>query len=95
MKSFFSSFTYVFFCNLCFGRLTGISPFLGETDEETLANVAAGDWDFEDSTWKSVSQTAKDFITKLMCVDKKYEPHSHKTFSCGISIKLVHISETE
>ena len=28
--------------------LSGLSPFMGEDDNETLANVSAGEYDFED-----------------------------------------------
>uniref|UniRef100_A0A914V0F8 Protein kinase domain-containing protein n=1 Tax=Plectus sambesii TaxID=2011161 RepID=A0A914V0F8_9BILA len=51
--------------------LSGLSPFLGDTDEETLANVSAADWDFEDPAWDDVSDLAKDFICRLMVKDKR------------------------
>ncbi|CAI4227244.1 unnamed protein product [Auanema sp. JU1783] len=50
--------------------LSGLSPFLGDNDEDTLANVSAADWDFEDSSWDDVSDLAKDFICRLMVKDK-------------------------
>lgn len=43
---------------------------MGEDDAETLANVSAGDWDFDDPIWDDVSDLAKDFICKLMQKDK-------------------------
>ncbi|KAK5966765.1 hypothetical protein GCK32_009833, partial [Trichostrongylus colubriformis] len=51
--------------------LSGLSPFLGDTDEETLANVAAADWGFDDPVFDDVSDAAKDFICRLMCKDKR------------------------
>ncbi len=51
--------------------LCGLSPFLGEDEKETLANVSAGDWDFDDSSWDDVSDLAKDFICRLMVKDKR------------------------
>ncbi|ETN69439.1 immunoglobulin I-set domain protein, partial [Necator americanus] len=39
--------------------LSGLSPFLGDSDEETLANVSAADWDFDDPSWDDVSDVAK------------------------------------
>ncbi|KIH55342.1 hypothetical protein ANCDUO_14501, partial [Ancylostoma duodenale] len=39
--------------------LSGLSPFLGDTDEDTLANVSAADWDFDDPSWDDVSDEAK------------------------------------
>ncbi|KHN81711.1 Titin [Toxocara canis] len=51
--------------------LSGLSPFLGDTDEETLANVSAADWGFDDPSWEDVSPMAKDFICRLMVKDKR------------------------
>lgn len=51
-------------------RLSGLSPFLGDNDAETLANVAATDWDFDDPTWDDISDLAKDFLCRLMVKDK-------------------------
>ncbi|KAK6047730.1 immunoglobulin I-set domain protein [Cooperia oncophora] len=51
--------------------LSGLSPFLGDTDEETLANVSAADWGFDDPVFDDVSDAAKDFICRLMCKDKR------------------------
>ncbi|XP_062986355.1 myosin light chain kinase family member 4 isoform X2 [Elgaria multicarinata webbii] len=46
--------------------LSGLSPFLGDDDNETLNNILACRWDFEDEEFKKVSEEAKDFITKLL-----------------------------
>ncbi|VDK50737.1 unnamed protein product [Anisakis simplex] len=51
--------------------LSGLSPFLGDTDEETLANISAADWDFDDEEWQDVSPMAKDFISRLMVKDRR------------------------
>ncbi|VDN60786.1 unnamed protein product, partial [Dracunculus medinensis] len=51
--------------------LSGISPFASANDAETLANVAAGDWNFDDASWNNVSDMAKDFISRLMLKDKR------------------------
>uniref|UniRef100_A0A914ZQD0 Titin n=1 Tax=Parascaris univalens TaxID=6257 RepID=A0A914ZQD0_PARUN len=51
--------------------LSGLSPFLGNSDEETLANVSAGDWDFDDPSWEEVSPVAKDFICRLLVKDRR------------------------
>ncbi|UMM35968.1 hypothetical protein L5515_008342 [Caenorhabditis briggsae] len=51
--------------------LSGLSPFLGDSDEDTLANVSAADWDFDDPSWDDVSDLAKDFICRLMIKDKR------------------------
>ena len=55
-----------------FCRLSGLSPFLGEADEENLANVAAADWDFDDPAWDDITDLGKDFICRLMVKDRRY-----------------------
>lgn len=51
-----------------FSRLSGLSPFMGEDDNETINNVCTGMWDFEtdDDFFDDVSQLAKDFIGELL-----------------------------
>jgi len=49
-----------------------MSPFLGDTDEETLANVSSAEFEFHDESWDFVSDKAKDFICRLMVKDKRY-----------------------
>ncbi|XP_074607572.1 uncharacterized protein LOC141860382 isoform X3 [Acropora palmata] len=46
--------------------LSGLSPLLGDDDNETLTNVTAADWDFDDESLDVISDQAKDFISKLM-----------------------------
>ncbi|RVE66715.1 hypothetical protein OJAV_G00110190 [Oryzias javanicus] len=46
--------------------LSGMSPFQGDTDEETLRNVVAMKYEFEDPYFKTTSSMAKDFIQKLL-----------------------------
>jgi len=47
-------------------RLTGYSPFQGETHQETFLNVSQCDYDFEDDIFDVVSPEAKDFIELLL-----------------------------
>lgn len=47
-------------------RLSGLSPFAGDTDEQTLRNVGSCDWEFDSETFSSVSDHAKDFIRRLL-----------------------------
>ena len=54
-----------------FLRLTGYSPFQGETHQETFLNVSTCDYDFEDEVFDDVSQDAKDFIEKLLIKQPK------------------------
>ncbi|MGH0116150.1 UNVERIFIED_CONTAM: hypothetical protein FKN15_074791 [Acipenser sinensis] len=53
-------------------RLSGLSPFLGEDDNETLNNILACQWDFEGEEFGNISEEAKDFISKLLIKNKWY-----------------------
>uniref|UniRef100_A0A8C6S1X4 Protein kinase domain-containing protein n=1 Tax=Neogobius melanostomus TaxID=47308 RepID=A0A8C6S1X4_9GOBI len=46
--------------------LSGRSPFQGHTNEETLRNVIALQYEFEEGSFKTTSDMAKDFIQKLL-----------------------------
>ncbi|XP_074639921.1 death-associated protein kinase 2 [Gouania willdenowi] len=46
--------------------LSGMSPFQGETDEETLSNVIALKYDFDERYFPMTSSLAKDFIQRLL-----------------------------
>ncbi|XP_077175036.1 death-associated protein kinase 2-like isoform X3 [Paroedura picta] len=46
--------------------LSGMSPFQGETDTETLSNVVSGSYEFEDKYFSQTSELAKDFIRQLL-----------------------------
>uniref|UniRef100_A0A4W3GSU4 Myosin light chain kinase 2, skeletal/cardiac muscle-like n=1 Tax=Callorhinchus milii TaxID=7868 RepID=A0A4W3GSU4_CALMI len=50
--------------------LTGLSPFLGEDDNETLNNILTCSWDFDDEEFDNVSEDAKEFISKLLIKEK-------------------------
>ncbi|XP_063769832.1 death-associated protein kinase 1 [Pseudophryne corroboree] len=51
--------------------LSGASPFLGETKQETLANISAVNYEFEDEFFSNTSNLAKDFIRQLLVKDPK------------------------
>ncbi|XP_075831491.1 death-associated protein kinase 3 isoform X2 [Microtus pennsylvanicus] len=53
--------------------LSGASPFLGETKQETLTNISAVNYDFDEEYFSSTSELAKDFIRKLLVKDPKCE----------------------
>lgn len=52
--------------------LSGLSPLLGEDNNETLANVTAAEWDFEDESFDVISDEAKEFIAKLLVKNSRY-----------------------
>ncbi|KAK2845560.1 hypothetical protein Q7C36_010414 [Tachysurus vachellii] len=51
--------------------LSGASPFLGENKQETLANVSAVDYEFDEEYFSNTSSLAKDFIARLLIKDPK------------------------
>lgn len=72
--------------------LSGLSPFLGDDDNETLNNILACSWDFEDEEFQDVSEQAKDFISKLLIKEKWYViPGSLKRvhYHCVLLVSLV------
>ncbi|KAH9427008.1 hypothetical protein DERP_015336 [Dermatophagoides pteronyssinus] len=50
--------------------LSGLSPFMGDSDLETMANVTRAVYDFNDESFEPISKNAKDFISKLLVKDK-------------------------
>ncbi|XP_005234981.2 myosin light chain kinase, smooth muscle-like isoform X2 [Falco peregrinus] len=56
---------------ICYILLSGESPFQGDNDMETLSNVTAAQWDFEEETFSEISQQAKDFISQLLQKDPR------------------------
>lgn len=46
--------------------LSGCSPFLGDDDHETLANVSRGEYSFDEEYFSNSSHLSKDFINKLL-----------------------------
>jgi len=60
------------FMEMILCSLSGLSPFAGENDVETLKNVKACDWDFDEEAFANVSEEGKDFIRKLLLKNKEY-----------------------
>lgn len=53
---------------LTYVLLSGVSPFHGDSDAETLANVTRAEYDFEED-FEDITEQAKDFIQKLLIKD--------------------------
>ncbi|XP_028313666.1 death-associated protein kinase 1 [Gouania willdenowi] len=51
--------------------LSGASPFLGDNKQDTLANVSAVDYTFDEEFFSNTSFLAKDFIARLLIKDPK------------------------
>lgn len=60
------------FCAHFINSLSGASPFLGDTKQETLANVSAVNYEFEEEYFSNTSALAKDFIRRLLVKDPKW-----------------------
>lgn len=54
-----------------FSRLSGASPFLGETKQDTLGNISAINYEFDEEFFCHTSELAKKFISQLLEKDKK------------------------
>ncbi|XP_072435441.1 myosin light chain kinase, smooth muscle-like [Chiloscyllium punctatum] len=57
---------------ICYILVSGLSPFMGDNDNETLANVTSATWDFDDDAFDEISDDAKDFINHLLKKDMKH-----------------------
>lgn len=57
---------------MCLGRLSGASPFLGDTQQETFNNVTAVDYSFDAEYFSNTSDLAKNFITSLLMKDARW-----------------------
>ncbi|KAM3609658.1 uncharacterized protein V6R79_018227 [Siganus canaliculatus] len=51
--------------------LSGASPFLGDTKQETLGNISAVNYDFDEELFSNTSELAKSFIRQLLEKDKR------------------------
>ncbi|XP_069686561.1 titin homolog isoform X2 [Periplaneta americana] len=56
---------------ICYVLLSGLSPFMGDNDAETFANITRADYDFDDEAFDAISQDAKDFISALLVKRKE------------------------
>merc|ERR1712158_81458 len=46
--------------------LSGVSPFRGQNDRETLQRIQIGDIDFDFELWQNISREAKHFVANLL-----------------------------
>lgn len=51
---------------VCYVLLSGLSPFLGDNNHETFSNITRIAYDFDDEAFDTISDDAKDFISKLL-----------------------------
>ena len=51
--------------------LSGAPPFGGQTDEEILRRVKTGKFSFAHESWRTISETAKSLIRKMLTMDPR------------------------
>ncbi|XP_061499671.1 myosin light chain kinase 2, skeletal/cardiac muscle isoform X1 [Anopheles gambiae] len=54
---------------ICYVLLSGLSPFVGGDDQATMTNVLQGAYTFDYKSFDAVSDSAKDFVRKLLVRD--------------------------
>ncbi|KAM8748691.1 kalirin isoform 2-T2 [Acanthopagrus schlegelii] len=59
---------------LAYVMLSGVSPFLDESPEETCVNICRLDFCFPDEYFRDVSQAARDFVTSVLQQDPRKRP---------------------
>ena len=66
-------FVPIFVCLLIVDRLSGFPPFFSpsEDDDELFDVIISGKYDYPAPYWDQITDSAKDFINKLMNVDPK------------------------
>lgn len=63
---------------LSYVLLSGLSPFAGEDDVDTLRNVKNCAWEFDPEAFNYVSDEAKDFIRRLLLKDARTRLTAHQ-----------------
>ena len=56
---------------VCYVLLSGLSPFMGDSDVETFANITGIAYDFDDEAFDPISDDAKDFIRRLLLKNQR------------------------
>ncbi|KAM6954826.1 kalirin isoform 1-T1 [Lycodopsis pacificus] len=59
---------------LAYVTLSGVSPFLDESPEETCVNICRLDFCFPDEYFRDVSQAARDFVSSALQQDPRKRP---------------------
>ncbi len=61
--------------------LSGLSPFLDESPEETRSNIQKRDFCFPDKYFAGISQDAKDCINTMLVTQLRYDIQIQRTFT--------------
>lgn len=70
--------------------ISGISPFRGINDRETLTRIREGKWSFDDR-WTNISEDAKDFIRGLLA----YQDHRRFDVQTALQHRWFRILDTD
>lgn len=57
---------------LVYVLLSGLNPFIAETNQQMIDNISNAEYSFEDESFKEVSVEALDFIDRLLTKDRKH-----------------------
>ncbi|KAK7860811.1 calcium-dependent protein kinase 1 [Quercus suber] len=57
--------------------LSGVPPFWAESEQGIFEQVLHGDLDFTSEPWPSISESAKDLVTKMLVRDPRRRPTAH------------------
>lgn len=69
------------YCTDLCPRLSGESPFQGNSDAETFALVTAANYVFDEESFEDISDQAKDFISSLLKKDRRLAWFCHLLFN--------------
>lgn len=58
--------------------LSGYPPFHAKSNREKQQRILAGDFSFDDITWKTISSSAKDLISRLLSVEPYKRPSAQE-----------------
>ncbi|CAH9127727.1 unnamed protein product [Cuscuta epithymum] len=58
--------------------LSGVPPFWDETEQGIFEQVLKGELDFVSEPWPNISDSAKDFVRKMLVRDPKQRPTAHE-----------------
>ncbi|XP_063604789.1 death-associated protein kinase 1-like isoform X2 [Penaeus indicus] len=61
--------------------LSGASPFLGDSQQETYNNITAVDFAFDDEDFSGTSDLAKDFISQLLIKDPRHRMSAEQSLA--------------
>ena len=61
--------------------LCGYPPFYDENDANLFAQILKGEYEFDSPYWDEISDSAKDFISHLMCVNVE------KRYTCKLALQ--------